>query len=60
MSESQITKKSVDYSTRKSEKWWVYLIRGTFELYNETIWSSELTGSIAKVLTDVHINFLQK
>ena len=60
MSEFQITKKSVDYSTQKSAKWWVYLIRGTFDIYNATIWSWGLTGSTAKVLTDVHEIFWQK
>ena len=43
-------------SHEKSTKWWVYLIHGTFDIYNGTFWS----GSISKFLTDVHENFLQK
>ena len=60
MSELQITEKSKDYNTRKLAKWGVYLLWDTFDLYNGTFWSSGLTGSIAKALTDVHENFLQK
>ena len=54
MSEFQITKKCMDYSTRKSAKWGVYLLWGTFDLQNGTFWPWGLTGSIAKRLTDVH------
>jgi len=60
MSEFQITKNSMDYNTRKSAKWGVYLLWGTFELENGTFWSLGLTGSIAKVLTDVHEIFWEK
>jgi len=56
----QITKKYMDYSTRKSAKWGVYLLWGTFEFQNGTFWPWGLTGSTAKVLTDVHEIFWQK
>ncbi|KAG5607803.1 hypothetical protein H5410_029295 [Solanum commersonii] len=36
-SELQITKKSMDYITRKSEKCGVYLIWGPFDLENGTV-----------------------
>jgi len=39
MLEFQITKYSIHYSTRKSAKWGVYLLWGTFDLYNGTFWS---------------------
>jgi len=60
MSEFQINKKYMDYSTRKLAKWGVYLLWGTFDLQNGTFWPCGLTGSIAKVLTDVHEIFWQK
>jgi len=60
MSELQITKKSVDYSTRESAKWGVYLLWGTFDLCNRKFLSCGLTGTRAKVLTDVHRNFWKK
>jgi len=60
MSEFQINKKYMDYSTRKLAKWGVYLLWGTFDLQNGTFWPRGLTRSIAKVLTDVHDKFRQK
>ncbi|KAG5572582.1 hypothetical protein H5410_062348 [Solanum commersonii] len=43
-----ITKKSMDYSTRKSAKWGVCLLRGSFDLENRPVWLSGPTVSIAK------------
>jgi len=60
MSEFQITKKSMNYSTRKLDKWGVYLLWGTFDLCNGKFWSCGPTDSRAKVLTDVHKNFFAK
>ncbi|KAG5569187.1 hypothetical protein H5410_058953 [Solanum commersonii] len=47
----------MDYSTRKSAKQGVYLLRGSFDLENGPIFPFEPTGFITKVLTDVHENF---
>jgi len=60
MSEFQITKKSMDYRTRKLAKWGVYMICGKFDLQNGTFWMWGLTGSIAKVLKVAHEKFWQK
>jgi len=37
-SEFQITKKAMDYSTRKSAKWGVYVLRILFDLENGPFW----------------------
>ena len=50
----------MDYNTRKSAKLGVFLLWVTFDLQNETFWLSGLTGSIAKVLTDVHEKIFNK
>ena len=50
----------MDYSKRKSVKLGVFLLWVTFDLQNGTFWPWKLTGSIAKVLTDVHEKFSQK
>ncbi|KAG5576338.1 hypothetical protein H5410_056472 [Solanum commersonii] len=52
-----ITKRFMDYSTRKLVKWVVYQLRGSCHLENGLVCLSEPTGSIAKVLTDVQENF---
>ena len=57
MSEFQITKKSMDYSTQKLVKLEVFLLWGTFDLSNGIFWLCGLTGSIAEIFTDVHENF---
>ncbi|KAG5576377.1 hypothetical protein H5410_056511 [Solanum commersonii] len=49
MSEIRITKRSMDYSTRKSAKWVFSPHRGSFDLENGPIWPSGPTGSIAKL-----------
>ncbi|KAG5576351.1 hypothetical protein H5410_056485 [Solanum commersonii] len=54
------TKRSKDYSTRKSTKLLVYYLRGSFHLENGSVCRSGPTDSIAKVLTDVHKNFDKK
>ena len=54
--EIRITQKMVCYSTRKSSKWGVCSLRGSFDLPN---WADKLwwpTVCIEKVLTDVHEN----
>jgi len=48
------------YSTRILAKLGVYLLWGIFDLQKETFYPWRLTGSIAKVLTDVHEKFWQK
>jgi len=50
----------MDYSTRKSAKWGVCLLRVTFDLENGPFWPWRPTGSIGKVLTDVQVKFWQK
>lgn len=50
----------VNYSKRKSVKWRVYLLWGSFDHVNESIWMAGLNSSIAKVLTDNHAKFLTK
>ena len=42
------------------QNWGVLLPWVTFDLQNETFWPRGLTGSIAKVLTNVHEKFAQK
>lgn len=44
----------------KIDKMGVYLLWGSFEVENESVCSLKPTGSIAKVLTDVHEKFSQK
>jgi len=58
--EFQITKKYMDNSTRKSAKWGVYLLQGSFDLENGLFWLWRPTGSIGMVLTYVHVKFWQK
>ncbi|KAG5576341.1 hypothetical protein H5410_056475 [Solanum commersonii] len=74
MSEIWITKRSIDYSTRKLAKWGAYLFWGSFDLENGPICPSRETGcnakwpifsfqptdSIAKVLTESKKNFSKK
>ncbi|KAG5576316.1 hypothetical protein H5410_056450 [Solanum commersonii] len=55
--EIRITKRSMDYSTRKLAKWVVYQLQGSFHLENGSVCPSGLTFSIAKVLMDVPKNF---
>ena len=49
-----ITQKIVCYSTRKSTKWGVCSLQGSFDLLNESDGPWGPTGCIDKVLTDVH------
>ncbi|KAG5576360.1 hypothetical protein H5410_056494 [Solanum commersonii] len=49
-SEIWITKRSMDYSTQKLAKQWVYLLRGSFDLENGVLCPSRPTGYIAKML----------
>ncbi|KAG5576450.1 hypothetical protein H5410_056584 [Solanum commersonii] len=53
-SEIQITKRSMDYRTRKLAKRGVYLLRSLFDFENGPIFPSGHTDCIANVLTDVH------
>ncbi|KAG5576330.1 hypothetical protein H5410_056464 [Solanum commersonii] len=45
-SKIQISKRSMDYSTRKSVKWAVYKLRGSFDLENRSDFQSGPTSSI--------------
>ncbi|KAG5576422.1 hypothetical protein H5410_056556 [Solanum commersonii] len=56
-SEIWITKRFMEYSTQKSTKWGIYLFWGSFDFVNRSICTSRQTGSIARVLTDVHEKF---
>ena len=49
-----ITQKMVCYSTRKSSKWGVCVLRGLFDLQNGLDWMYGPTGCIDEVLMDVH------
>jgi len=60
MSEYQITKMSMDYSIQKLAKLGFFFLWGTFDVYNRKFWPLELTGSISRVLTDVHKIFWHK
>ncbi|KAG5569181.1 hypothetical protein H5410_058947 [Solanum commersonii] len=52
-----ITTKSMDYSTQKLAKRWVYSLRVSFDLENGPIFPSSSIDSIAKVLTNVYEKF---
>ena len=52
--EIQITQKMVLYSTRKSSKWGVYALQGSFDLEYGSDWPRGPTGCLSKILKSVY------